>query len=424
VRDVTDVHPERVGHIAARIGRLLLTNGADTGHTLRRVVMVADDLGCDAHVLVTAEAILVTVGSGAQFRTKVGHSIAAMTVDMGKLVAIERVVADIASGALAPDDVDARLDAIEGGDSGHSAALVMIGVAVTAASLARLFGADWPVVGAAFLAGLASTMLRRWLGVRGVNAVAATFLTALLSGLCAICALRLFPGVSPILCLTAAGMILVPGVPLINGVRDLIDGHSGNGIARLALGSMTVLTIGFALFVAAAVAGDALPVGAAPGSLGVGEDLLFSASAAVGYATLFNVSFRALWVCILCGMASHGLRTALVHGGLDIASASLVGAAAAGIVAGLAGRAYRVPPVAFAFPGIVAMIPGSYGFRAGIGGLHLMTLGAAAPGTLVAETLSLAITTIVVTIAIAIGLSLALAIAAQPRRGAAFPPSR
>jgi uncharacterized membrane protein YjjP (DUF1212 family) len=397
-------------HLAARVGRLLLVYGADTADARRRVSDVARDLGHEAHVLVTAEAVLVTVGAGDQFSTKVGHEILGLSVDMGRLMAVEQVVADISGRVLPPGAVDARLDAIETGASGYPGTLVVAGVSLTAASLARLFDADWPVAAAACAAGAVSTLMRRAAGRRGFNPIASAFAIAFVSGLFGTLLLRAMSTASPLLCLTAAGMILVPGVPLINGVRDLINGNAGNAMARLSIGGATVLAIGFALFLAAAAAGVALPVDAGPGSLSLPADLLFSALAALGFAMLFSVPARAVWVCAVCGMASHGMRTALESVGLDIAGASLIGAFAAGTVASVAGRAYRVPAVAFAFPGVVAMIPGSYGFRAGVGGLHLMTLGAAAPPALVAATLGLAVTTAIVTAAIAVGLSLALSI--------------
>ncbi|RSV52417.1 hypothetical protein CA233_01695 [Sphingomonas sp. ABOLD] len=50
----------------------------------------------------------------------------------------------------------------------HPAWLTVIAVATTAAALARLFGADSPVVAAAFLAGLINTALRRTLPRLGV----------------------------------------------------------------------------------------------------------------------------------------------------------------------------------------------------------------------------------------------------------------
>ena len=55
------------------------------------------------------------------------------------------------------------------------------------------------------------------------------------------------------------------------------------------------------------------------------------------------------------------------------------------------------------------MIPGSYAFRAGIGGLGIMDAGADASLALIGDTIGLAITAILMTAAIAVGLSLALA---------------
>jgi uncharacterized membrane protein YjjP (DUF1212 family) len=400
-----------VAHLALRIGRLLLVNGADTGHTQRRVVEFIAALGHEGHFFISAEALLVTIQSAGQFRTKVGRHIPAMSVDMRRLTLIEHLLDGARRRGHEVAALEAQLDAVESDASGYPLLMVTLGVAMTAASLARLFGAEWAVVGAAFAAGALSTLLRRSFSVRKINPIGAAFLTVFVSALAGAFALRLHPGSSPTLCLVAAGMILVPGVPLINGVRDLIEGHAANGMVRLSLGCATVMAISFGLVLAAFVAGDPLPVGGDSRTLPIGEDMLFSALAAAGYATLFNVPPRAIWACILCGMVGHGLRTALEQGGLDIASASLLGAAAAAGVADLCTRAYRVPSVTFAFPGVVAMIPGSYAFRAGMGGLQLMQQGAASPPGLVAETLSLVITVVLVTVAIATGLALALSIA-------------
>jgi uncharacterized membrane protein YjjB (DUF3815 family) len=144
--------------------------------------------------------------------------------------------------------------------------------------------------------------------------------------------------------------------------------------------------------------------------LPVADDFLFSALAGAGFALLFNVPVRAAWACVVCAMAGHGLRTALEHLGLDLALGSLVGAFAATFLARLIAGHFRVSPVTFAFPGVVAMIPGSYAFRAGAGGLAVMQAGAGASPALIGETLGLAVTAVVVTAAIAIGLCLALAL--------------
>jgi uncharacterized membrane protein YjjB (DUF3815 family) len=240
--------------------------------------------------------------------------------------------------------------------------------------------------------------------------VAGAALAAFGGGLAGAVAMLAFPGDAPTLCLVVAGMILVPGVPLLNGVRDTLGNHVGMGLARLTLGTVTVLAIALGLFLAAGFVGDRLPVQGGTVLLPVAEDLLFSALAGLGYALLFNVPARAGWACMVCAMAGHGLRTALLHLGADMAVGSLAGAFAATLLARIFAQRFAVPAATFAFPGVVAMIPGAYAFRAGIGGLAVMHAGAAASPALLAETVGLVVTTMVVTAAIAIGLSLALAL--------------
>ncbi|MGV2140046.1 threonine/serine ThrE exporter family protein [Agrobacterium sp. 16-2014-1-2a] len=398
----------RAAHLAARIGRLLYVNGADAQHVAHNVTEVAGYLGHTAHVLVTSEGILVTVGSEEQFSTKVGHEVTATGVDMGKLLQIQQIVDEMRFGVDQPAMIERRINAAETDSGGYPEYVVVLGVAVTTGSLAMLFGSTLAVAIASFVAGLVSIILRHRLPAVLPNPFAVTFLVAILSGIVAVLALRLLPEESPILALTAAGMILVPGVPLINGIREVGTGHAGNGIARLTTGIALVLAIGFALFTVGFLTGAQLPVDAGPGILPVWEDLLFSGLAASGFAILFNVPPRAFIFCVLAGMASHGLRTSLEGVGLNLPIASLIGALAAAVIARLAASIHRVPAVVFAFPGVVAMIPGSFGFRAGIGGLQIMSQGAAAPHELVANTMALAITTTVTTIAIGIGLALPL----------------
>ena len=227
---------EAVVHIALRIGRLLLVNGADTSHTQRQVTEAITSFGYKGDFFISAEALLLSIKNGEKILTKVGPRISGMAADMGRLVELEQVLDRLRHGTRDISALDAELDTVEFRPSGHSLLLVILGIALTAASLARLFGAEWPVVGAAFVAGAFSILLRLNFARRKWNPIGAAFLTAFLSGLAGALLLHRFPHFSPALCLVAAGMILVPGVPLINGVRDVVAGHAGNGIARLSLG--------------------------------------------------------------------------------------------------------------------------------------------------------------------------------------------
>ena len=371
---------------------------------------LASALGGTAQVFISSERLLLTMLSGQTFRTKVGSPVRAIGVNLDRLGALEVVAREIEQGRVGVIEAEHRIDAIEAAPALHPAWLIITAMALTAACLARLFGAEWPVVAAAFLAGVANTVLRRLLGRWTWNPVAAAFATALVSGLVGALALKTVPDVDPTLCLVAAGMILVPGVPLINGVADMVGGHIGTGWARLAAGTITVVAISFGLFLAAAAAGDLLPVSQSPGLLPAPEDFLFSAIAAFSFAMLFNVPMRSVWACVTCGMISHGLRTTLESFGVDVATATFLCAAIAGGLARWFGQRLRAPWSTFAFPGVVAMIPGSYAFRAGVGALEIIRQASKASSALVAETLSLAIATAVITTAVAIGLLIASAI--------------
>lgn len=407
--DAQPISPRDAAHVVLRLGRLMLANGADTAHVMQAVTGFAERLGYKVHLLAGQEGLLLTLDDSEGFRTRLGRTVAGTAVNMGALVALHDICCrDMA----APVDLAALnrvLDRVEQNGNRYPRWLVAIGIGVTTASLARLFGGAWIVVGVSFLVGVATQMLRQHLSAAAMNPVAAAGLCALSGGLVAALAMKAFPGTSPTLCLVAAGMILVPGVPLLNGIRDTLGNHIGTGIERLMLGAVTVLAITLGLFVSARLLGDTLPVEGNLPLLRSSEDFLFSAFAGVGFALLFNVPPRAAWVCVICAMAGHGLRTAVEHLGIGLSIACLIGAFAATLVARILADRFHVPAVTFAFPGIVAMIPGSYAFRAGIGGLSIMTSGAATSPALIGETLGLTITVVVVTAAIATGLCLALA---------------
>jgi uncharacterized membrane protein YjjB (DUF3815 family) len=256
-----------------------------------------------------------------------------------------------------------------------------------------------------WVAGAIGTWIRQELGHREMNLFLIAFAAALVSGAAGGLAVLLGWSAMPALCLVAPGMIIVPGVPLINGIQDMIKNHMDTGVARLALGSLITVMIAFGLFAATAITGTRIPVVEIPHLPSLAGDALFSALAAMGYLFLFNVPLRIAAVGILCGVASHTTRTFCLQHGIDIVAGSLIGALAAGFLAHAFARYYRAPAATFIFPGVVAMIPGAFAFRCVIGSIDIIQSGASAAPALVAETLSLALTCALMVLVIAIGVS-------------------
>ena len=181
-------------------------------------------------------------------------------------------------------------------------------------------------------------------------------------------------------------------------------------LARLASALLIVIAVAFGLFAATVLTGIEIPTSAAGPLLPVGQDVLFSALATIGYVFLFNVTKRVAWACLVCGMCSHSLRTALMHVGLDVVSGTMIGAMGAGILAYAFARRFTAPPATFAFPGVLAMVPGSYAFRTAVACLQIMHSAGASPPSLAAQAMSLIVLTVLLTAAIAVGLAIPLSL--------------
>jgi uncharacterized membrane protein YjjP (DUF1212 family) len=395
---------EDVAHQTLHVGRLLLGSGADTAEVQESMVRFAAAFGCETHLVVTYEALLLTVVSGEQFRTKISYRVPAMNVNMAAVAAVSNVLGEVEAGHWRLSEAQKELGDVEDRSPVYGRWLIVFALGLTAASLARLFGGDWPTFWVSWLAGSLGMWLRQVLGRRGFNLFFIPFAAALLSGVIGGAAVLLGVSATPALCLVAPGMIIVPGVPLVNALQDMIKNHMTVGLARLGLGSLITLAITFGLFAAMSLTGAKIPVEAPLRLLPIPEDALFSALAALGYLFLFNVPARIAWACVVCGIASHTARTLCLHLGVDIVSGTLIGALAVGFLAQGFARHFRAPAVAFAFPGVVAMIPGAFAFRAVIGCLQIVHTGAAAATALVTETLALAATCLLMVAAIAVGI--------------------
>lgn len=401
---------EQAGHCLLQFTRILLQNGADTGRVQDGARRLAAALGFEARLVISYEAVVLTLLSGESFTTKIGSRIPAMNVGMSQAAAAFAVLHAVEARELTLAEAIARLEALEHAPPLYNRYLVAVALGLTAASLSRLFGGDWPAFLACWVAATLGTLLRQDCGRRGFSPVVVSFLAAVVSGTLGGLGARLFASVTPALCLVAPGMVIVPGVPLINGVQDMLRNHANVGIARLGFAFFVIAAIGLGLEAGSLLSGVGLPIDIRSGSVPIPEDAVFAAIAALGFVLLFSVPFRLAWACALCGLASHTVRLAIMQEtGADIVVGTLVGALLAGALAQLFARQLDAPAATFAFPGVLAMVPGIYGFRTMAGAMQIVAAGALPPAGLVDATVGLAVNVFMITGAITIGIAVPLA---------------
>jgi len=177
-----------------------------------------------------------------------------------------------------------------------------------------------------------------------------------------------------------------------------------------------VLAIASGLVVASMVWGVRFSVEIHFETLALPLDVVLSGLAALGFAILFNAPQRLIPAIVLCGALAHGMRTMVLGMSGDLVFGTLLGAFVAALMAMLLARRLRAPWTVFAFPGVVAMVPGSYAFRGMIGALDIMHAGASSSTALIGASLAALVTAGVLTGAIGIGLLVAAALGSPAPR--------
>ncbi|WP_300797626.1 threonine/serine exporter family protein [uncultured Alistipes sp.] len=122
---------------------------------------------------------------------------------------------------------------------------VLLTVGLANASFCRLFGGDWTAVGIVFTATLVGFAARQRMQAHGVNHYLIFIISAFMASLCASVALR-FDCTAEI-ALATSPLFLVPGVPLINGVIDIVEGHILIGFSRLINALLLIICIAVGL---------------------------------------------------------------------------------------------------------------------------------------------------------------------------------
>lgn len=124
-------------------------------------------------------------------------------------------------------------------------ALVTLCVGLANASFCRLFGGDWIAMLMVFVATVAGFALKTWLTAVKIN----NFITIVVCSFVAsaIASLSVNFNCEANIALATSPLFLVPGVPLINGFIDIVEGYVLNGMSRLVNALLLIICIAVGL---------------------------------------------------------------------------------------------------------------------------------------------------------------------------------
>ena len=234
----------RVADLLLDMGAVLLVSGAHCGRINRNIDRVAETWGFKVELFITFTGLMVSIKnisrSGepvARFLRTTPHG-----VHFGILTEISLLTWQVMEKNLGIDEVEARLAEIKKLPH-HPRWLVLPGVGAACACLCLLLGGDGADAGVTFVAAVCGMFVRQETLKMRFNPmiafIAASFATALVASSDVLLRLGAFPETA----LAASVLYLVPGVPLINCVIDLIEGYVPTAIARGVYGGFILLCI-------------------------------------------------------------------------------------------------------------------------------------------------------------------------------------
>jgi uncharacterized membrane protein YjjP (DUF1212 family) len=239
---------EPVAMVALEAGRMLMEAGASAKAISKIVTKFARGLGAervDLRVGYASLAITIVIGkAGITRMCKVGHLGVNQQLDQE----LWQLAEQVSRRELSTGQTQAELVRLAKETPRHSAWVMAVAVGLACAAFGRLLGVDWVGTGPVFLASVSGQFVRRELLTRHVNvficATLVSFLSSLLGGLGA----HLAGSATITTAMIASILLLVPGVPSVNALSDILDGHPTLGSARSVTVAMILIFVAVGLW--------------------------------------------------------------------------------------------------------------------------------------------------------------------------------
>lgn len=244
---------ELIAEASLRVARLLMESGARAQVVHEGCRLVAFGLGAEHVELRSGYASLdITVCNGINTVTRM-MEVGAQGVNHRLDTAVRQLARRVRKGGMTSFDTIAELTRLETETPRHASWVVAVAVGIACAAFGRLFGVDWPAFVPIVGAGAIGQAVRHALLRRGVNvfvvAAGIAFLSACLGGIGA----RLAGSATVDLAMIAAVLLLVPGVPAVNALSDIMEGRPTLGSARSISVAMIMMFIAIGMSVAQSV---------------------------------------------------------------------------------------------------------------------------------------------------------------------------
>lgn len=375
-----------------RTGQILMESSADTSRITRNMKRAAAYLGLpEENTNIYVDYYMITVNLSDE-----EHSFTKMRrcdrhgINMTAIQDISKLTWRAISEDYTLDRYSEELEKIATRPREYSEWMVAICAGFACGGFCIQFGCDWPAFFYASLAAILGNRLRMYLNHLGSNTyfniAVACFVSTLIAWATAFLSTPAFEACIPQALvpvfhsntpwhpLMACALFIVPGVPLINFVSDMLDNHLETGIVRATNTLLMIVAMSFGMALAIKVCGIdnfVKDLSMTPHHT-FGEFALAAGISAMGFATIFNIPKRLMpWIAVggiiaVCSRNFINLGASTGNIGLDLGPivGTLSGACIISIINIKVVHTLHTPHQLITIPAVIPMVPGVLMYRA------------------------------------------------------------
>jgi len=238
----------RVGNVLLDVGAALMSSGASTHRTRLTLERLASGLGFKIELLITQRALMVTVFDKNQehFFSRLKR-ISPHGVNFKVVSGISRMSWRVLEENWVIEQIEVELRRLK--KLPHYPRLFVLAmVGLAGAAFCRIFGGEIVDMLVAFVATFAGLFVRQTAVNNKFNPYISIYFASLTASLIAGTAEFFAIGSNYDAAFSTSVLFLVPGVPMINAVTDMMDGNIQNGTVRLINGLIIAFAIVMGVF--------------------------------------------------------------------------------------------------------------------------------------------------------------------------------
>ncbi|MEG0836329.1 MAG: threonine/serine exporter family protein [Akkermansia sp.] len=234
--------------ILLKYGVSLMESGSHTSRVVRNMSRIAETFGYSVAITIFQHTIIMSATDREDHSvrqtliTKINHH----ALNFETISLLSNLSWEVVDKKLTVSDFKKKYKAILAKPR-MSRWLVLFLVACANASFCRLFQGDIWAMGVVFIATLVGFFVRQELLERRMNLMIVFIICAFIASMVGSLAVCFKLGTTPSIALASSVLFLIPGVPLINAVIDILEGYVLMGISRMMNAFTLIICIALGL---------------------------------------------------------------------------------------------------------------------------------------------------------------------------------